>query len=164
MAKRQVFYSFHYDPDAWRASKIRNIGVIEGNQPVSDNDWEEITDGGDEAIEEWIKDQLNGRSCTVVLVGSDTANRKWINHEIIESWNSDMGVVGIHINGITNAAGNVSQKGDNPFDYISYGDDGKKLSEIVECYTPTGSSSQERYNWISNNLERIVDEAIEIRG
>ena len=164
MAKRQVFYSFHYKPDSWRASKVRNIGVIEGNQPASDNDWEEITEGGDAAIEKWVKDQMNGRSCTVVLVGSNTADRKWINYEIIESWNTDMGIVGIHINGITNAAGNVSQKGDNPFDYINYGDDGKKLSEVVECYTPTGSNSKERYDWISKNLEEIVEEAIENRG
>ncbi len=30
------------------------------------------------------------RSCTVVLVGENTANRKWINHEIVESWNAGM--------------------------------------------------------------------------
>jgi hypothetical protein len=40
---RKCFYSFEYKPDCWRASKIRNIGVIEGNQTVSDNDWEKIT-------------------------------------------------------------------------------------------------------------------------
>jgi|HubBroStandDraft_6_1064221.scaffolds.fasta_scaffold483588_1 hypothetical protein len=40
---RKCFYSFEYKPDCWRARKIRNIGVIEGNQTVSDNDWEKIT-------------------------------------------------------------------------------------------------------------------------
>lgn len=34
MAKRQVFYSFHYENDAWRAGQVRNIGVLEGNFPV----------------------------------------------------------------------------------------------------------------------------------
>ncbi len=52
---RRVFYSFHYKPDNWRASQVRNMGVIEGNAPVSDNEWEEITGGGDEAIEQWIR-------------------------------------------------------------------------------------------------------------
>lgn len=28
---RKIFYSFHYQRDSWRASKIRNIGVVEGN-------------------------------------------------------------------------------------------------------------------------------------
>ena len=37
---RKCFYSFHYQPDNVRASQVRNIGAIEGNQPVSDNDWE----------------------------------------------------------------------------------------------------------------------------
>jgi len=39
---RKCFYSFHYKPDNWRVSKIRNIGAIEGNKPASDNDGETI--------------------------------------------------------------------------------------------------------------------------
>ena len=38
--KRQVFFSFHYKPDNWRASQVREMGTIEGNSAVSDNDWE----------------------------------------------------------------------------------------------------------------------------
>lgn len=37
---RKVFYSFHYQRDSWRASKIRNIGVVEGNPSATDNKWE----------------------------------------------------------------------------------------------------------------------------
>ena len=74
--KRRVFYSFHYIPDNWRASQVRNIGTVEGNKPASDNDWESITKKGDAAIKEWIDGQLSGRSCCVVLVGEKTANRK----------------------------------------------------------------------------------------
>ena len=40
MTKRQVFYSFHFKNDSWRAGQVRNIGVVEGNMPVSSNDWE----------------------------------------------------------------------------------------------------------------------------
>jgi len=65
-------------------------------------------------------------TCTVVLVGSNTANRKWINHEIIKSWNDSMGIVGIYIHGLKNSAGEISKKGDNPFSYIDYGNNGKK--------------------------------------
>lgn len=66
---RRVFYSFHYKPDNWRASQVRNIGVVEGNRPVSDNDWEAVKKGGDKAIESWINDQVSGKSCSVILIG-----------------------------------------------------------------------------------------------
>ena len=35
-------------------------------------------------IKEWIADQMKGRTCTVILAGANTANRKWINHEIVQ--------------------------------------------------------------------------------
>ncbi len=112
---RRVFYSFHYKPDATRASQVRQIGAIEGNKPASDNDWEKVTSGGDAAIKKWIASQMYGRSCTVLLVGQNTANRKWINYEIAESWNAGMGVVGIRIHGLKNMAGHVATMGSNPY-------------------------------------------------
>lgn len=162
--KRQIFYSFHYKPDCWRASMIRNIGAIEGNKPAPDNDWETIIKNGDEAIKKWICEQMKYRSCTVVLAGNKTANRKWINHEIVKSWDNGMGVVGIYIHGIKNSQGYISNKGSNPFDYITHGDTKNKLSTIVKCYNPVGSNSKERYDWISRNISAIVEEAIKIRN
>ncbi|MDE0034001.1 MAG: TIR domain-containing protein [Deltaproteobacteria bacterium] len=160
---RRVFYSFHYAPDNWRASQVRNIGVIEGNRPATDNDWESVTRGGDRAIEKWIADQMYGRSCTVVLVGANTAGRKWINYEIIKSWNDEKGVVGIRIHGLRNREGKISKRGLNPFDVIDYGNSGKKLSSIVKCYDPRGQNSRERYDWIQAHLANAVEEAIAIR-
>ena len=160
---RRVFYSFHYKPDNWRAAQVRNIGSIEGNRPATDNDWETVKKGGDAAIKRWIADQMKFRSCTVVLVGSVTANRKWINHEIVKSWNDGMGVVGMHIHGLEDSDGDTSTKGRNPFDYIDYGGRGKKLSSIVKCYDPAGKNSRDRYAWISKHLANAVEEAISIR-
>ena len=163
MPKHRAFYSFHYLPDSWRAATVRNIGAIEGNKSAPDNDWETIKRGGDTAIKKWIADQMKGRSCTVVLVGTNTAGRKWINHEIIKSWNDGMGVVGIHIHGLRNSDGKVSTKGKNPFASIGYGDTGKKLSSIVKCYDPAGSNSQERYDWVKQHIANAVAEANKIR-
>ena len=160
---RRAFYSFHYKPDASRAAQVRNIGVVEGNTPVSDNDWETVTKKGDAAIKKWIAGQMHGRSCTVVLVGSNTAGRKWINHEIIKSWDDGMGVVGIHIHGLKNLDGNVATKGSNPFANITHGSSGKKLSLLVHCYTPAGVDSKERYAWIKKHLANAVEKAIKIR-
>ena len=55
---RRVFYSFHYKNDNWRAATVRNIGVVEGNSPASDNDWETVKKGGDAAIKRWIARSL----------------------------------------------------------------------------------------------------------
>lgn len=161
---RKCFYSFHYKPDNWRAATVRSIGAIEGNKPAADNDWETVTKGGDAAIKKWIGDQMDGRSCTVVLVGSETANRKWINYEIVKTWDDKKGIVGIYIHGLKNSDQKTSIKGANPFDYINYGSTGKKLSSIVKCYDPTGSDSQERYDWIKTHLSNAVEEAIKIRN
>ena len=161
--RRRTFFSFHYKPDAERAAQVRNMGMVDGNKPVSDNNWETVKKGGDPAIKRWIADQMYGRSCTVVLVGSNTARRKWINHEIIKSWDDGMGIVGIHIHGLKNLDGDTALKGSNPFDYITHGNTRKKLSSIVKCYTPSGSNSKERYAWIKKNLANAVEEAISIR-
>lgn len=163
MAKR-VFYSFHYKPDNWRVSQVRNIGAVEDNKPASDNDWETVTSEGDEAIANWIADQMKGRSCTIVLVGENTANRKWINHEISKSWNKGMGVAGIHIHGLKNKDGYIANKGNNPFSHVTFTKSGTKLSDVVKCYDPRGTNSKERYEWISNNLEAIIEEAVAIRA
>lgn len=164
MVKRRVFYSFHFQFDSWRAGQVRNIGTIEGNEPTTDNDWEEVKRGGDNAIKQWIANQMHGRSCTVVLIGSQTANRKWINYEIIKSWNDGMGVVGINIHGLEDSSRETSPCGLNPFDYIDYGNTGLKLSSVVKRYDPQGIGSKAKYDWISTHLSNAVEESILIRN
>ena len=159
---RRVFYSFHYKPDSWRASKIRNIGAIEGNKPATDNDWEAVTSRGDAAIEKWIKDQMAGRSFAVVLIGQNTAGRKWINYEIVESWKKGMGLLGICIHNITDSLDEQSSKGTNPFSGFTIGD--KSLSSIVKTYDPPFTTSKNVYNHIAENIAAWIDEAIAIRN
>lgn len=161
---RKVFYSFHYVPDSWRVSTIRNIGAIQGNKPASDNDWETITKGGDKKIREWIANQMKGRTCTVVLAGSKTANRKWINHEIVKSWNDGKGVLVIFIHNLKDKEGNQCSKGANPLYYVTHGPTKKRLSTIARAYDPPRTTSKGVYNYISNNIEDWIEEAIEIRG
>lgn len=161
---RRAFYSFHYSPDNWRAAKVREIGAIEGNRPATDNGWETVTKGGGAAITRWIAGQMKGCSCTVVLVGSNTAGRKWIDHEILKSWDNGMGVVGIHIHGLKDRAEKVTVKGRNPFTSIKHVKSGKQLSSIVKCYDPAGADSRKQYQWIAKHLANAVEEAIKIRN
>lgn len=160
---RKVFYSFHYSADSWRASKVRNIGVVEGNQSAKDNDWESITKGGDAKIETWISEQMSGRTCTVILAGKDTANRKWINHEIVKSWDKGLGVLVIYIHNITNHDGDQSAKGVNPLDYVTHGPSKAKLSTIAKSYDPPKTVSADVYNYIAANIEKWIEDAIAIR-
>ena len=164
--KRRVFYSFHHELDSWRAAQVRNIGVVEGNQPTTDNDWEEIKRGGDQAIKNWIDTQLKGRTCTIVLVGAKTAERKWVKYEINKSWSLRMGVVGIYIHGLKDKYGYTTHKGQNPFYSVTVPIHGNevRLSSIVKCYNPSGNNSLERYDWIKRNLSAAVEEAIQIRS
>ncbi len=161
--KRKVFYSFHYDQDSWRAATVRGIGVVEGNEPVSSNEWEAVQRGGDEAIKRWIAGQLDGRSCTVVLIGSQTANRPWVNHEIITSWNGNKGVVGIHIHNLLDRFRQTSQKGANPFASITLGQY-SKLSSVAKLYDPAGYDSKGVYASITSNLSAWIEEAVSIRA
>jgi hypothetical protein len=160
---RRVFYSFHYKPDNSRAAQVRNMGVVEGNKSASDNDWEAITKKGDAAIEEWIDGQLDGKSCTIVLIGADTAGRKWINYEIKESWNNTKGLLGVNIHRLKNLDSEQSSKGSNPFDEFTVGEAKKKLSSVVKVYNPPHTDSKDAYAYIKDNLEDWIEEAISIR-
>jgi hypothetical protein len=162
MMARRVFYSFHYIPDAWRTSQVRNIGKIEGNKPASDNDWETVKKGGDAAIKKWIDGQLDGRSCTIVLIGAETAGRKWIKYEIEKSWNDGKGVLGIYIHNLKDANGKQSTKGKNPF--ADFNINKIQLGNIVKAYDPPYTDSKDVYNYISENIEKWIEDAIAIRG
>lgn len=160
---RRAFYSFHYKPDNWRASQVRNMGVVDGNKPATDNDWETVKKGGEKAIKKWIDGQLSGKSCTVVLIGKNTAGRKWIKYEIEKSWNDGKGVLGIYIHNLKNAKGDKTDKGRNPFEDFTMERDKKKLSSIVKAYNPPYSGSQNVYDYIKKNLADWIETAIDIR-
>ncbi len=158
---RRVFFGFHYKPDCWRAAQVREMGAVEGNQPASDNDWESITKAGDAAIKKWIDGQLSGRSCAVVLIGANTAGRKWIKYEIKKAWDDGKGLLGVYIHNLKDSDGNQATKGSNPFSGFSVGD--TKLSSIVKAYDPPYTTSTNVYNHIKENLADWIEEAIKIR-
>jgi len=159
---RRAFYSFHFKPDCQRAAQVRNMGVVDGNVPVSDNDWEKVTSGGEGAIKKWIDEQLTGRGCAVVLVGTNTAGRKWITYEIQRSWDLGKGVLGVHIHNLKNLDGSQCTKGTNPFWYATNGS--TALAQIVSLYDPPYSDSKQVYDHIKSNLADWIEKAVELRG
>lgn len=159
---RRVFYSFHYKPDSSRAGLVRNMGVVEGNKPATDNDWEEVKRGGDKAIQTWIDGQLEGKSCTVVLIGTNTAGRKWINYEIKASWAAGKGLLGIYVHNLKDLDSKQSTQGNNPFDGFNV--NGTSLSNIVRAYNPPFSDSKQVYNHVLQNFAQWIEDAVAIRS
>ena len=178
MAKRQVFFSFRYIYDAWRASQVRNMGKVSDDSTFSDNDWEEVRYKSDTSIENWIKDQMKMRSCVILLIGEHSSNRKWINYETKHAWEKGKGIVGIYIHGLKDKDGKQADKGDNPledfcidttFNYIVENEDPaddneKNLAEVVKTYDPPFLASSNVYNYIKDNIADWIEEAIDIRN
>ncbi|EKO3866042.1 TIR domain-containing protein [Vibrio harveyi] len=156
MAKKPVFFSFHYGNDVMRVQQVRNIGALEGNAPVSANEWETVKRGGEASIKRWIDENLKYKQCVIVLIGSDTANRPWVRYEIEKAWNSGKPIFGIYIHNLRCPRTGTSRKGRNPFEDFSL-TDGRKLSSLVNCYDP---SAFDAYNEIARKMEGWVATAI----
>ncbi|PIT51282.1 TIR domain-containing protein [Snodgrassella communis] len=159
---RKVFYSFHFDNDAWRAGQVRNIGVVDGSEPLKGNRWEDVKAKSDKDIKKWINDNLKDKSCLVVLIGEKTSERKWVKYEIETAWNLGKAVCGVYIHKLKNANGKQSEEGKNPFNKITI--DKKNLSDIVPIFKSKYYSSQYVYDDIKENLEGLVEKAISIRN
>jgi hypothetical protein len=136
----KVFFSFHYQRDLWRVNVVRNSGAIEGVAAAGFHDeslWEEARKKGDDAVKRLINDGLNGTSVTAVLIGAETAGRRYVSYEIERSVARGNGILGIRINNIkdkdgrTDRLGSIPEgliKADAPIYTYEYG----KLGEWVE--------------------------------
>ena len=156
MAREPVFYSFHYDNDVFRVQQIRNMGVVDGNEPVSANDWEQVRRRGDAAVRNWIDENMKYRRCLIVLVGSATSSREWVKYEIKRAWELKKGLFGIHIHNLKDPRTGTCTKGSNPFGNWDVGS--QSMARLVPCYDP---NSWDAYGDIAANLATWVSQAIE---
>lgn len=156
---RKVFFSFHYERDAWRAGQVRNSDLLANDDEYGFIDsvaWEEVKRKGDDAIKSWIKGQLGYTSVTVVLIGAETSSRPWVDYEIRESWSRGNGLVGVRIHNVKDQRGMTDTRGSNPFEGYSL-DDGTPLATRVKVY-----------DWVTDNgrdnLGQWIEEAAKARG
>lgn len=157
MAKRKIFYSFHFDNDVMRVQLIRNMGIVEGDTPVSPNEWEKLKkqEGG---VKKWIDNNMDGKSCVIVLVGTETYKRPWVKYEIQKAWDDGRGLFGIHVHNLTCPNNGTCTQGTNPFNQFTFKQGDKVITP--KCYNPKSSDA---YNDISANLDAWVEEAIKSR-
>jgi hypothetical protein len=115
---RKVFFSFHYERDIWRTNVVRNSGVVEGSAAAGFYDaslWEEAKKKGDAEIKKLIDKGLVGTSVTVVLIGAETSQRKFVDYEIEQSIARGNGLLGIYISGIKDSNGKADTQGEAPW-------------------------------------------------
>lgn len=114
---RRVFFSFHYERDIWRTNVVRNAGIVDGQSAAGFHDaslWEEAKKKGDAEVKKLIDSGLVGASVTVVLIGAETASRKFVDYEIEQSIARGNGLLGIYISGIKDQKGNTDIQGAAP--------------------------------------------------
>ncbi|MFJ8132523.1 TIR domain-containing protein [Streptomyces hydrogenans] len=161
---RRVFFSFRYDLDNWRVQTVKNIGRVEGQSLLTSNQWEDVARNGDAAIQRWIDGQMVGKSCDIVLIGSQTAGRRWVEYEFRKAWSEGKGVVGIHIHQLLDRNRQSTTKGKNPFSGFTLSNGNVSFDQVVRTYDPVGYNSASAYASITSNIESWVEEAIEIRS
>jgi hypothetical protein len=159
MPQRKIFYSFHFDNDCMRVQQVRNMGVVEGNTPVSPNAWEEVKKKGSASIQAWIDENMAGKSCLVVLIGSDTSNRPWVKYEIEKAWRDGKGVLGVFVHNLNCPNSGTCAKGKNPLDSFNFTLNGKQV--YPKAYDPKANDA---YNDISKNLAKWIEDAINLRN
>lgn len=154
---RKVFFSFHYQNDYWRVQNVMNSQVVSSgyqrNEFLVAQDWEQVKRKGEANIKRWIRGQMHGASVLCVLIGSETANRRWVKFEMGEAIDKKMGLLGVFIHGMENAQKETSPKGENPFE--------KNLG-----FHPTRDPSLDYpcasyYDWVSGNGRKNIGDWIE---
>ena len=122
---RRVFFSFHYQRDIWRVNVVRNHAVLKsGYQEAGYWDcslWESTKRTGEIALKRLINSGWQNTSVTVVLIGVETSERKWVKYEIEESHKRGNGMLGIYIHNIQNKDKTTDFRGKNPFDNLTVG-------------------------------------------
>src|SRR3954468_19396253 len=100
---QSVFFSFDYDRDNWRVQQVQQMGAIEGGASFTPQDWEKVRRNTAEALTKCSAEQMAYTRAVVVLVGRETADSRWVQHEITKAWNDKRPLVGVRIHGLKDA-------------------------------------------------------------
>lgn len=139
---RSSFVSFHYQRDHWRVQQILNMGALDRQVELPAQKWEEVKKKGDPAVEEWINEQMNYKQAVVVLIGNETASRKFVRYEIRRAWTIKKPLLGIRIHGLKNTSGSTDQTGRNPFELFGFSDSNKTYADYVPVFDPAQFTSK----------------------
>jgi hypothetical protein len=143
---RNVFFSFHYQRDISRVNVVRNHGAFKSSLQetgyIDHSLWEKSKLQGDAALKRLIDDGLKGSTVTAVLVGAETAGRRWVDYEIEESYKRGNGIIAIYIHQIRTMDEKIDARGDNPLTKWTIQKGGKTVS-LADLYPA--------YDWVTDD-------------
>ena len=149
-----------YQPkDSFRASKIRNMKNFEQPIVFAEEDWSTIANQSETEIQNWIDQQLKQSDCLVVLIGEETAKKKWINYSIKRAYELNKGVVGIFVHRLLDEAGDPSERGEDPFHYVDL--NSIKFSRFVQRFESDHVTERYVYHDIRRNITQLIENALE---
>lgn len=95
--RRQIFVSYHHKNDQWYYDAFAQQYGKAGYNVVRDNSLRDALDSDDPAyVMQSIRDNhIHGTSCTIVLCGSDTHGRKYVDWEIKGTLDKGHGLIGV---------------------------------------------------------------------
>ncbi len=129
---RYTFFSFCYeDVKNFKVNVVRNSWLLNNSSDsfIDGSIWEKEKSRGATVIKKLIESGLKKTSVTAVLIGNETANRRWVKYEIVKSFEKGNGILGIHINRIKGKEQVISARGLNPLDRLAFrvSEDGQKI-------------------------------------
>lgn len=133
------FFSFHFSHDFDRINKVLDIWSGYENMSatpfISTPQLMEMMEKGLAGIFDWVNEELAKADVVIVLIGSQTAKRYFIQYEIQQAILQKKPIYGINIHQIPNKLGEVEQEGNCP------------LPPLCACY-----------DWVADNgAQNILD-------
>lgn len=133
---RSSFVSFHYQKDHWRVQQILRMGALDGQEILPAQEWEEVKRRGNAAVEAWINEKMNYKQAVIVMIGSETASRPFVQYEIRRAWQMKKPMLGIMIHGLQDSDKQVGAPGVNPFKQFGFRDSEKTFADYVPVFDP----------------------------
>lgn len=129
---RRTFFSFHYQPDVWRAWNVRNCWVTKPADEVDSgffdsSVFEASKRNGEDSLKAFLRDGMENSSVTCVLAGSETWNRRWVRYEIARSIVKGNGLLTVYIHGIKSHDKQEASKGADPLAQMGLYRSGQKV-------------------------------------
>jgi hypothetical protein len=118
---RKTFFSFHYKPDVQRAQVVRKSQFFKDHGDAGFYDasaFEKSKKEDPAALRRFLRKEMQGSSVICVLIGAETASRRWVRFEVLQALFDGRGLMGIRIHSIANFDGKEALAGANPFDLL----------------------------------------------
>jgi hypothetical protein len=96
--RRQIFVSYHHGNDRYYYNEFARI-FADSYEAIQDNSVDRIidSDDADYVIRKIREDYITGTSCTIVLCGSETPWRKFVDWEIKATLDKQHGLIGVNL-------------------------------------------------------------------